>query len=247
MTSRDFVLAAGAALVTAPALAQTCPCPPAPTPGWHGSAGAGLAITGGNTDTQSYNLNLLVVYDPQTRNLLKLDGLYLKSKAEGVDTADKAAFGLRGEHKRGRAFAFGEVRYERDKFKLLDSLVSPIVGVGYKLVDQANLVAGVDAGVGLSFESLEDRDTTTSGAVRAGESLAWKISPTSTLSEAARALWKTNDFGDAFYHLEVGLASSINQRLELKLGGVVDVKNKPADLALEKTDEALLASIVFKF
>jgi hypothetical protein len=33
----------------------------------------------------------------------------------------------------------------------------------------------------------------------------------------------------------------------LKLAGLVDVKNKPAALAIQKTDKALLASLVFKF
>jgi len=31
------------------------------------------------------------------------------------------------------------------------------------------------------------------------------------------------------------------------VAGLVDVKNKPADATIEKTDTALLASVVFKF
>ena len=227
--------------------AQNCPCPPKPTPGWHGGAGAGLALTSGNSDTQSYNLNMLAVYDPQRRNVIKLDGLYLKSKAQGEDTADKAAFGARDEYSLGRAFLFGEVRYQRDRFKLLDSLIAPTVGAGYKLLDGARVGLGVDAGIGLALEKLEGQDRTTDGALHAGEALSWKISDNSRFTQAASALWKIDDFADAFYHLEAGLASSINSRLELKLAGLVDVKNKPATLAIQKTDKALLASLVFKF
>jgi putative salt-induced outer membrane protein len=247
VSARAILGAALALLAAGAARAEECPCPPKPTPGWHGNAGAGLALTSGNSDTQSYNLSLLVVYDPQKRNLVKIDGLYLRSKAEGEETADKAALGLRDEYSFGRAFLFGEVRYQRDQFKELESLISPSIGAGYKLVDQERLTLSVDAGVGLAFERLTGQDGTTDGALRAGESLAWKISDNSSLSQAATALWKMDDFEDAFYHLDAGLVSSINSKLELKLAGVVDVKNKPARPTLEKTDLALLASIVFKF
>lgn len=76
--------------------------------------------------------------------------------------------------------------------------------------------------------------------------MTWQVSDTTRLMQSARALWKTSDLADAFYHLETGIASSINQRLELKLGLLVDVKNRPASPTLEKTDTALLASLVFK-
>ena len=236
-----FVLAA------APATPQTCPCPPAPTPGWHGGAGLGLALTSGNSDTRNLSLDFLVTYDPQKRNVVKIDGLYLRSKAEGSDTANKAALGLRDEYSFGRAFLFGEGRYQRDRFKLLDYLITPAVGAGYKLVDGPRVKAAVDAGLGLAFEKLEAQDATTDGAVRAGESFSWKISETATFTHLGNAIWKMDDFADAFYHLDAVLAASVSQRLELRLSGVIDVKNKPADPSLEKTDTSLLASIAFKF
>ena len=236
-----FVLAA------TPAAAQTCPCPPAPTPGWHGGAGLGLAITSGNSDTQNYSLDFLVAYDPHKRNLVKIDGFYLRAKSEGSDTANKAALGVRDEYGFGRSFVYAEGRYQRDRFKLLDYLITPIVGAGLKLVDRPRVKAAVDAGVGIAFEKLEARDATTDGALRAGESMSWKVSETATFSHLGNAIWKMDDFGDAFYHLDTGLAASVSQRLELRLAGIVDVKSKPAEPSLKKTDKAVLATIAFKF
>jgi len=248
MKRRFGILAVPAFLLAAaPARAQTCPCPPTPTPGWHGGAGLGLAITSGNSDTQSYSLDFLATYDPRKRNVVKIDGLYLRAKSEGEDTANKAALGLRDEYGLGRAFLFGETRWQRDRFKQLDYLITPVVGAGLKLVDRPRVKAAVDAGLGLAFEKLAERDGTTDGALRAGESVAWKISDTATFSHLGSAIWKMDDFGDAFYHLDTGLAASINQRLELRLSGVIDVKSKPADPALDKTDKAVLASVAFKF
>jgi putative salt-induced outer membrane protein len=236
-----------ACLATASAAAQECPCPPKPTPGWHGSAGAGLAVTSGNSDTQSYNVNLVVSYDPQKRNMVKIDGFYLKSRAEGEDTADKSAAGARDEYRFGRGYLVGEVRYQRDRFKQLQSLVTPSIGAGYKLVDLERLSLGLDGGVGLAFEKLEGRAGTVDGALRAGQAFSWKITNTSTLTQAASAIWKMEDLADAFYHVELGLASSISSRLDVKLAGVVDAKSKPASPTLETTDEAFLASVVFHF
>ena len=241
------VLASTLTLTAGSVFAQNnCPCPPTLTPGWHGSAGAGLAITSGNSDTQSYNASLALTYDPKKEHVVKIDGLYLKSKVDGEDTAAKSALGARGERRLGRAFLFGEGRYERDRFKALSYLLSPTAGIGYRLADGPRLVATVDAGAGFALEKLEGLEGTTSGALRGSQSVTWHLSDNTRLTELSRALWKAGDLADAFYHLEAGLANSINQRLELKLGILVDVKNKPASPGLAKTDKALLASLVFK-
>lgn len=47
---------------------------------WTGSAGAGLAFTGGNTDTSTVNVSYDLTYDPKTKNLAKSDALYLPAK-----------------------------------------------------------------------------------------------------------------------------------------------------------------------
>jgi uncharacterized protein DUF481 len=100
--------------------------------------------------------------------------------------------------------------------------------------------------VGFAFEKLEAREETGSGAVRLTQSFMLKITDGTQVTEQVRALWKTEDLEDAFYHFEAGLTDSISQRLEVKLGLIVDVKNKPAVPTLEKSDRALLASLVFK-
>ena len=49
-----------------------CPCPPPspPPPVWKGALGGGLSLTGGNTDTKSYNLDFALVRDPNGSSLL---------------------------------------------------------------------------------------------------------------------------------------------------------------------------------
>lgn len=249
----EALLALAAALLLAgPARAQEklCPCPPPapPPPAWKGSLGGGLSLTGGNSETNSYNLDFALTHDPRKKSVLKIDGSYLRTDSDGEATVDRTGMGARYEYSLeggGRLFAFGEARYQRDVFKDVDYLITPAAGMGYRLADGDDLKLSLDGGVGLAFEKLAGFDATTSGAVSAGESLAWKLSGSASLVHAARGLWKMDDFGDAYYHLDVGILTSLAGHFDLKLGFADDYKTKPpADK--KKNDTAVLATIVFK-
>ena len=237
------------ALLAAPALAQdTCPCPKEPPPGWRTAIGAGFAFTGGNTSTQNVNLSFDTVHDPRTRNLFKADGLWIRNKTDDELSGDRSALGLRDELTlSGRAFAFVEARYQRDRFKELSYFITPLAGVGYHLVQTERVRLTVDAAVGGGFEKLFDRDATSDGTFKAGESLQWQVSGSSKLTQSAWGLWKMSDTSDAYYHFEVALSTSVTSFLEVKLAVVDDFKNKPAAEGLAKNDVAFLANLVVKF
>ena len=61
------------------------------------------------------------------------------------------------------------------------------------------------------------------------------------------AIWKTNDFGDAFYHFDAGLTTTVATRLELKLAYVYDYKTKPPSMNIKKGDSAIFAALLVKF
>src|SRR6187549_3932346 len=199
-----------------------CPCPPPspPPPVWKGTLGGGLSLTGGNTDTKSYNLDFALIRDPKKKDVFKADGFYLRSDTDGEATVDRTGLGTRYERalgKAARAFAFGEVRYLRDAFKDVDHLITPTVGAGYRFLDGERVKLSADAGVGLAFEQLAGQEATTDGAVSAAENLLWKMSANAGFVHAGRALWKIDDFGDAYYHLDAGIVASLVRRFELKL------------------------------
>ncbi len=226
------------------AAAQT----PAPaTDPWTGSLGLGLALTSGNSDTRSYNVSFTALHDPKTRNVLKADGLYLRAEQSGDATADKTSLGLRDEYQLSkRTFAFGEARFLRDRFKQLDALVAPLVGVGWHAIDTKGTKLALDVGLGGAFEKLAGSDATSSGAAQAGESLTLQLSPAAALTQSLTALWKLDEFGDAFYRLNVGLTTTVSSRLELKLAYTKDIKTRPPQPTLKKGDDSLLANLVFK-
>lgn len=237
-----------AALLCTPlsARADEAPAPPPPD-AWTGSLGAGLALTSGNSDTRSYNLGFAATHDPKRKNVFKAEGLYLRAEQQGDATADKTAASARDEYKLSRrAFVFGELRYLRDRFKDLERLVSPLVGVGYRAIDAERVKLALDAGVGGAFEKLTAREATSSGAAQAGQTLAWQISPSAAFTQSVTALWKLQDFGDAVYRIGAGVTTTVSKKLELKVGYTKDIKTRPPVPTLKKSDDSLLAALVFK-
>lgn len=244
-------LSLGLLLAAVPANAQdVAPAKPPepPPPALQGSFSAGLAVTSGNTDTSNFNLGFNMVYDPKTRSLFKADAFYLRSTNEGLTTTDKAGASLRYEYRLAeRIYAFAQLGYQRDRFKNVTYLITPMLGGGYYFLKQPNMELTADVSVGGAFEKDSGYDGTSSGAFSLGQGFVWKILPTTTFTEKASGLWKTNHTSDSFYHFELGLAASLVKNFELKVAYLVDIKNQPNPRTLKKTDTALIAAIVYKF
>jgi putative salt-induced outer membrane protein YdiY len=241
---RTIILTILMALATTSVLADD----PPPAKPWASSLGAGLAITSGNTDTKNYNLAFATKYDPKTKFVFKADVIYLRGDSNGVTQVDKTSADARGEYSLSdRTFAFAEVSYLRDPFKALNYLVAPLAGAGYRIIksDRRNLT--VDGALGAELESEAGAGRSSSGAAKAGENFDQALSPTSKFTEKLTAIWKTNDFGDALYHFDAGLTTTVATRLELKLAYVYDYKTKPPSASVKKGDSALFAALLVKF
>jgi putative salt-induced outer membrane protein YdiY len=212
-----------------------------------GHVAAGFNFTSGNSDTRSFNLALVLQYDPRTRNVVKADAFYILNSESGASTVDRTSAHLRDEYTfRPRWFAFGDLQFLKDRFKAIDSLLAPTVGVGRVLVKTPARELTADLGAGAIFEKDEPGDRTRSGALRAGEDYSWKISKSANLTENAFALWKTSDLADAYYHLDVGLGAAVNDHFELKVALIDEYKRKPPDPTIKRNDLAGIVSIGYK-
>jgi len=227
------------------ALAQT---PPPPPPGWAGSAGAGLAMTQGNNDTSTVNAAFELKHDSGGPMVFKSNGLLLWSKAEETVTSDRLSLDGRLERKlSARTAVFGQTQYLRDKFKSIEHLLAPTVGVSRQLVKDARSELGVDAAVGVVFEQNPGLEMQKDGAVTAGQQFTRKLTSTAELKEKISALWKMDDFGDALYAAGAGVAAAITTETQLKVEFLDTYKAKPPLPAVEKNDIAVLLSFVYKF
>jgi len=245
---------AASPLVATPAIAQTPAqpvpppaAPPPPPPIWTVSASAGWSFTHGNTDTSSVNLGYNIVYDPQKKNVLKSDGLFLRTKDNGEVSADRLGLNGRDEYKlTDRAYVFGQVQYLRDQFKDIDYLVAPTGGIGYKLIKMPKTELAVDGGAGVTWEKDTGLGLDTSGAVMFDDKFTQKLSPNATLTQTFSALWKTRDFGDALYITGLSLAAGLATHTQLKIEWLDTYKRKPPSPAIQPNDNAILFALVFK-
>lgn len=227
----------------APAIAQ----PPAPPKIWTVTVSAGLALTSGNTDTSSVNAAYDVVYNPQTKNVVKSDGLFLRSTTEGELSAHRTSLNIRDEYSlTPRFFVFGQNQYLKDEFKDIEYLLAPTAGVGYKIFNTAATKLTVDGSAGVVWEKNPGFDVNTSGALAFGEKLAQTLTATTTLTQAFAGLWKTSDFADALYTAGIGVAVAISTHTQLKVEILDTYKNRPPLPTIQKNDIAVLMAFVYK-
>lgn len=221
---------------------------PPPPPIWAGSIGAGFALTGGNTDTANYNFAFDLTRDPKKKNVIKAGGLYLRGDSDGEATVDRLTLGLRDEyHLSPRVFLFGDFSYLRDKFKLIDYMIAPTGGFGYKALNSEKVMLSFQGGAGAVWEKNPEVEVDSSGALNAGQDFSWQLSEGSRITQNFLALWKTNNFEDSLFHFSIGLATAIMKRAELKIEFRDDYKNLPATPETKKNDTAFLTTFLFKF
>jgi putative salt-induced outer membrane protein YdiY len=230
-----------------PVFAQAQAPPPEPPKIWTVTASAGLALTSGNSDTISTNAAYDITYDPQRRNIIKSDGLFLRARTEGELTANRLGFNVRDQYSlTPRVYAFAQNQYLRDEFKDIEFLDAPTGGLGYKVFDTATTKLDIDGSVGVVWEKNPGLDVDSSGAVAAGEKLVQTLTPNTTLTQTFAGLWKMEDFDDALYTLGVSLAVAMSTHTQIKIEALDTFKNKPPLPTIRKNDVAVLMAIVYK-
>jgi putative salt-induced outer membrane protein len=216
--------------------------------GLSGSAGFGLSLTQGNSDTLNVNATVDSIYDPKTKNLIKWNALYLRGKQNGVLSVNRVFGVVRDEYTVSqRVFLFGEFDALHDTFKGVDYLYAPAVGAGYKIVDTKRTTFDVNGGVGGVVEKDIGQDAIGNGALTFGEKIVHQLSDTTTLKEAVTGLVKMGDAGNGLYTFGVGVAAKVNSRLQLAVDLLDTFKNQPVDGLTHKHDLALVTSIVAKY
>jgi putative salt-induced outer membrane protein YdiY len=232
-------------LLAGPVVAQAQA--PAEPKVWTVEMSAGLALTSGNTDTSNVNASYNVIYNPQRKNVVKSDGLFLRGETEGVLSANRLSLNVRDEYSLTmRVFVFGQNQYLRDEFKSIDYLLAPTAGVGYKLYDTETTKLAVDGSVGGVWEKNPGFEVSSSGALAFGEKLTQNLTMTTTLTQSFTALWKMNNFDDALLTAGIGVAASMSTHTQLKFEVLDTYKNLPPLPTIQKNDVAVLMSIVFK-
>ncbi len=230
-----------------PAIGQAQGTPP-PAKTYSGNFGAGLAVTGGNTDTQNFNLSFELTRDPKTKSVTKATGLYLRSNSSGNTITDLLRLGFREDYNlTKRVSLYGAIGYTRDPFKDITYLINPQGGVGVKVYDTERAVFALSGGAGGVWEKNEGSDVRSSGTLNAGQSYSLKIADNAKLVQNLTGMWKTSDFEDALYHFDISLVTTIIKKVDLKLEFIDEYKNVVHKAGIKKNDTALITSFLYKF
>jgi len=247
------VIAAACLVLPATHLWAQPPTPPPPAPtgppqGLSGSAGFGLSLTSGNSDTINLSATVDSIYDPKTNNVMKWNALYLRGKQNGVVSVNRISAMFRDENTiNGRMYVFGQIDTLHDTFKEIDYLVYPSAGVGFKVLNSMATQFSVDAGAGAVIE--QDEGVVARGAIALtlSEKLVRQLTETTTLKESAAALLKTNAWSDGLYTFQAGIAAKISTRFQIAVDFLDTYKAEPLDPTVRKNDIALVTSIVAKY
>jgi putative salt-induced outer membrane protein YdiY len=211
-----------------------------------GNFGAGLSLTGGNTDTKSFNLSFELTRDSKAKNITKANGLYMRSNSSGNAITDTLRLGFREDYLfTKRVSLYGSMGYLRDPFKDIIYFLSPQGGVGFKVYNGDHAAFTLSGGAGGVWEKNPGIDVRRSGALNAAESYTLKISDNAKLVQNWNGLWKTNDFGDALQHFDISIVTSIVKHFDLKLELMDEYKTQVRN-GIKKNDIAVIVSFLYK-
>lgn len=213
---------------------------------WSVSAGAGLALTSGNTNTSTVNMSYSVTYDPPTRNKVKSDGLLIRGKTEDELSADRIGINARDEFTLNeRTYVFGENRYLRDRFKNIEYLLAPSAGLGYRAFDRDDQRLTIDLGIGGAWEKNSNEEVTASGALTIGERFEKVLTPTATLTQSYSGLWQTDFLDNSLHVFNVAISAAMSARTQLKVELLDTFKSRPPLETIQKNDVAVLIQLAY--
>jgi putative salt-induced outer membrane protein YdiY len=132
---------------------------------WTGSVVAGALFARGNTYADQVNIS----FDAVRRTLddrITLGAAYNFGRQRDNDTNEKEtsvdnwfAAGKYDYFFNEKLFAFGALRYERDRIAELDRRIVPSIGIGYLWFDEADFKFDTDAGLAYVHEKFDDGNT----------------------------------------------------------------------------------------
>lgn len=156
-TARSLVLAL---LLPLPALAAD---PPPKDGQWRGNAGAALSASGGNTRSQSLQIETELAREtPADRLGLGATLRYARGEVDGTETTtaqQASAFGQYDWNLGPRWYAFGRLALERDDIVALDLRSGLNAGLGWKWLDTPALRLRLSGGVGATDERYAEAQT----------------------------------------------------------------------------------------
>jgi putative salt-induced outer membrane protein YdiY len=225
------------------AAAQTSTNPPPPK--WESTAGFGLSITRGNSDTTLATVNGQTQHKtPANEFIFGGDAAYGKdSGVENLETFH--AFGQYNHLATQRLYYGLKLDYLHDGIADIRYRFTVAPLLGYYLIKETNTTLTVEAGPGYVYQDLGG-DKRGYATLRFAERFEHKFSPSSKMWQSFEILPEINDFNNYYMNAEIGAESALTKHASLRTYIQDTYYNVPAPGRL-KNDLKLVAGLQYKF
>ncbi len=210
---------------------------------WSGEAEAGIVATSGNTETQTINVKANIVNErDKWRHTGALEAF--NNSDDIRTTAERYFLAAKSDYKIDqRAYLFGTVSYEDDRFAGFDYRATGALGYGRRVIERPTLTLDLEAGPGGRKTKFRDGESDSEFIVRLAGDLAWKLSDNanftqSLISEIGEDVTITRSVSA----LTAQVVGSLAMRLSLTVRHTSEV---PADT--EKTDTETAFTLVYAY
>ncbi len=212
--------------------------------GWHGKGELGLALTSGNTDSQTLNAKLgLTREDAFWEHAMGLSLLY--GKQDGVESASRyEAFGKIGRRMDDRRQWSGSMRTERDHFAAYEYQSAVSIGYSHELVGREATQLQFEIGPGYRWSKLQGVRVHENGAIVRGQlEFSHQLNPSTLVYDT---LLIEAGQQNTFARNDVGVAVKMSDALALKAG--LEVRhNTDALPGTRKTDTLTTVNVAYGF
>ena len=210
---------------------------------WKGSAQLGGYITTGNSDTAGVT-GALDLSREGLKWRHKIRGQFDYQESLGIATRKHYLAAYEPNRKiSDRAYVYGSLQYESDRFLGYDDRFSTSVGYGYTAIKRPKMTLDLELGPAYRATSFTDDTVEHSIAARGNLDFAWKLTPGLSFTQAASAYVER-------YNSTLSGTSALNAKLlgplSAQLSYNVQYESMPP-LGSKTTDTTGRAALVYSF
>jgi putative salt-induced outer membrane protein len=216
---------------------------------WTSSVELGFIKTTGNTETQTTTLKADAVYEvDKWRHTGHAEGYGQESKdettGENVVSAERYEVSGKSDYKfTERDYAFGLVKWKKDRFSGFEYEDTVSLGYGRKVLKQEDMELDLEIGPGIRFYKVDDGESENEALLVLAGKYWWAITDNSKFIQELNF-----DIGEEYTDSKsiTGVQANINKTLALKFTYTLRNKSEvPA--GTEKTDTEAAMTLVYNF
>ena len=215
-------------------------------PEWETSAALGLTLTRGNSDTLLFTGNILSAKKWDEHEMsLGADATY------GEIESEKNAESLHGFSQYNRLFserAYGYARLDglHDSIAGIEFRFTLSPGVGYYFIKKENTKLSGEVGPGFVYEKEGGNTPRGYFTLRLAEKFEHKLNDRARIWQSLEILPQVDDYENFIANFELGIESSLTEKLSLRAYIQDTYDNEPAD-GRKRNDLKLVTALAYKF